>query len=708
MSRNSQRTHCALFAVCLLSSRLVVAAEAPGSDAPKASGAGALDPIAAAKALEETKAATAPDEVYAVFNRFCRASFGANAEPLVRETFGKELKLVETGAWSHLSTRSAAMGFETNLPAMAFVEYGETAAYGQKTPELERPFYIHLHHLRDLKPETAYHYRLVCMGEDGGKLVSDDRTFKTASLAGAIELPGEVAGPPYILDKAGATYVLTKDITADATAFEIKADGVTLDLGGRTVVYTEKPVPEGTFTDKWMSYFHKGSFGVKVAGVSKCRLLNGSIRQGAAGERGNDDSEGFNPLYIRECGEVELAGIEVDYHSPQVVGVNIRYAHDKCEVHHCRIRDRGTKMHNRHAVGCVAVNFLAPRGTGYRMHHNLVARTRQNGLRGPLDELASNEIYVDSWATNSFACSGGDVHHNRIFGTGYHVIAVPWGNGIKVHDNFVHMQGINTGQTRWWEGFGDQNSMNGLRHTQWGDNKTPSENSEYANNIVCIYGRNGSQIRGVEFFSDTYIKGLTLRDSIVKVISQDEATAKAACVATHGNPKREETQNPVFYRNCTFVSNVNLVRFGDDYGQGSHHQFAGCRLVRAGEDARFHTFAAMGAYWSRYHRFIDCVFEKGASPEDVDWGKTAPGTRDYTVEWTLAVTAAPDAEVSITDAKGAKVFSGKTGADGKVEVPLAQYRMSHSGKEALTPHAVTVGGKAEKVTMDSRKEIVSK
>lgn len=42
---------------------------------------------------------------------------------------------------------------------------------------------------------------------------------------------------PGVLDKAGATYVLTKDVTAARTAFMIKGDGITLDLGGHTVTY---------------------------------------------------------------------------------------------------------------------------------------------------------------------------------------------------------------------------------------------------------------------------------------------------------------------------------------------------------------------------------------------------------------------------------------------------------------------------------------
>jgi len=222
---------------------------------------------------------------------------------------------------------------------------------------------------------------------------------------------------------------------------------------------------------------------------------------------------------------------------------------------------------------------------------------------------------------------------------------------------------------------------------------------------VELFG-NGSQIRGVEFFSDTYIKGLTLRDSIVKVESQDEATTKAACVATQGLADRKDAQNPVFYRDCTFISNINILRLGDDYGVGCNHQFLRCRFVKTGNDPRVRTVAAMGAFWSTGHRLIDCVFEGGASAEDVDWGKTKPGTRDYTVEWTLTVKTSPGTEVAIADAKGAEVFKGKAGEDGSVLVPLAEYRMGHAGKEALTPHTVSAGGKTVKVTM-GRQQIVT-
>jgi len=676
---------------------LVLMAPVPGLGADDVE----AEQIASCRALEEVKAAWAPGKVYSIFNRFCRANFGAKVEPLVRETFGEKLEIVEGSLWVHASDRSASIGWMTNLPATVEVSGARAeAATG------ERPFYVHLWRLGGLEPGKAVELTLTCTDEFGGSVRRKVRV-EPGRPEGATDFPGGAAGPPYAISEPGH-YILTKDITAKRTAILVEAEGVTLDLGGHTVTYATEQLPKEHFTDKWMSYVRTGSFGVKNMGGSKFKLLNGKVIQGAGRNRGNDESCGFNPVYVRGCSEVELAGVEVDFWSPQNYGVRFRNSGDDHLIHHNVVRDRGNMMHNRHGAGCGAIGFIGAKGGKYIARHNLVARTRQNGIRGGYDESHHNEIYLDSWSTNSFATSikaGRRLHHNRIFATGYHAIACPWGNGVRIEDNFIHMQGINTGKTRWWEGFGDQNSMNGLRHTQWGNNKTPSENSDYARNVVLIYGRNGCQIRGVEFFSDTYIKGLTLRDSTIKVVSQDAKTTKAACVATHGNAKREKTQNPVYYRNCTFVSNINHIRLGDDYGTGSHHHFIGCRFVREGDDPRFRTLTAMGSYWSRHHKLIDCIFGEGTAPDDVDFMKTKPGTRDYTVEWSLTVKTEPGAEVVITDAKGAEVCRGKAGPDGRLVAPLAQYKMSGHGKEVLTPHTVKAAGKSAQVTMDRQKEL---
>ncbi|MBI1913917.1 MAG: right-handed parallel beta-helix repeat-containing protein [Planctomycetes bacterium] len=55
-------------------------------------------------------------------------------------------------------------------------------------------------------------------------------------LAGAPARAGRGPGP-YVLDQAGATYVLGTDVRTEGTAFVVAAPDVTLDLNGHTVVY---------------------------------------------------------------------------------------------------------------------------------------------------------------------------------------------------------------------------------------------------------------------------------------------------------------------------------------------------------------------------------------------------------------------------------------------------------------------------------------
>ncbi len=658
-------------------------------------------------ALEQLKASSTPADIYRTFNAFCIANYGSRAEPKLRELFGTDLRIVEQSEWSHISSTSACIALSSNLPALSHIEYGIGKSFDQKTTNKERPFSIHIHYLNNLEPDTSYQWRAILIDEYGKRFSSPTARFTTTSRTSHRAFPAEDSQAPYTITQPGH-YVLTRDLVCEGTAIIIDADDVVLDLGGHSITYATALREEGYFENKWMSYVHKGSFGIKSIEHKNIHIVNGRIFQGPAENRGNNESTGFNPLYLRGLSDVHLAGLEVDYHTPQVAGIRNRAAGDNYLIHHNMLRDRGCKMHNRHGSGCSSIDFLASKGKNLITHHNLVARTRQNGLRGSPEQSFANEIYVDSWATNSFACSvkgGGELFNNRIFATGYHAIAVPWGNGVHIHDNFIHMQGINTGKRRWWEGFGDQNSMNGLRHTQWGNNKTVSKNSLYDNNTVCIYGRNGAQIRGVEFFSDPYIENLTLQNSYIKVVAQDAETSKAACVATHGNPKREVSQLPVFYRNNTFVSNRNIIRIGDDYGKGSHHHFFNNTFERYAADQAFHTFVAMGTYTSRYHRFVDTLFKAGTAADDIDWTITKPDARNYDIEWTLHITAAPASTVQIRDALGTVVVETQINEQGELKTPLKQYRMSLEQETHYTPHQVLIGDQTFSVTMDQARTL---
>lgn len=679
--------------------------------------------LAAGKALSELKADASPAEVYEIFNRFCRTHFGAEKEPLVYELFGSDLAIVDGGDWVHPSETSACVAWESTLPALGRVAYGETRDCESRTGEEERFFYNHIHYLKGLKPDTDYYYKVLSTDERGNEVATPVRSLRTRAIPNAVRIPGDLAGPPYILDGTGMTYVLTEDITVPAKAIEVAAGGITLDLDGHTVVYHNETVPPETFDDKWMSYVNKGAYGVRGAGCSGLKLLNGTIREGAGVNSGNSDSEGFMPVYLRELSKVVIAGITVDYHTPQNTGMRLRKAGGDVDVHHCVFLDRGCRINNRHGPAVRALSLMSREGTDYRVHHNLVKRTRQMSLLGA-DQLNHNESYTDSWSVNSFSMAVwkecGVAHDNRIFGTGVNVQGFGWGeHDTVISSNLVHLQGIDTGTNRGKEGWGDQDSMNGLRVTNYGKGGQARNNLCYDRNVVIINCRGKSQARGTEFFSDETITGLRLRDSTIKVESDDSATDRVACVVTHGQPSKADTCLPVYYEDCRLISNICNVRFGDYYGKGSNHHFIRCVLERTGNADSYHTFVVDGTYWSKRHVLLDCTFGPGTAWDDVLW-KLTSNKSFYSIAWTLTLHTAPNAVVRITDAAGEVAFEGTAGATGTLQVPLTQCIVRPPAKlkcpstekeiEANTPHTVTVtlgtGEKEALVEMTSRRELV--
>ncbi|KPJ55549.1 MAG: hypothetical protein AMS16_04070 [Planctomycetes bacterium DG_58] len=667
--------------------------------------------LAAEMRLKACTVKTPHQEVYDAFNAFCAAHFGAEKEPMVYKIFGTELKFVEGGLWVHASETSAVIGFETCLPAKSHVEYGPTAAYGKKTAEPERFFYLHQHYLAGLTTGRDVHYRIVAVDERGNRLVGKDRTLTPRTIAGAVHLPGGVEETPYVLDKANTSYVLSDDLTTPGTAFEVKADGITLDLDGHTARYCGR--------------------GVTASRQKGLTLLNGRIIQGTYKEAtagGGKDLRGPNVL-LERCGDVTLAGMVFEHDAPQESCVLFNFANGNCEVHHNVFVDKGTRITNRHGAGLTECKCGWDRGNpaDFKVHHNLVKRARQNGLRFAR-QIYHNEIYIDSWSTNSFATGSyrdkDDHHHNRVFATGYNAYAFPWSKtNLNVHHNFVHMQAIDLSH-RWGETWGDINMLAGLRLTNYGKGGQERDKLRYGDNVVIIRGRGKVEIRGTEFYSDATIRGLVCEDTTVVAEAQDETAKQIACVVCQGHYNKPDSL-PVVYRNCRLISNICNVRFGDSYGKGNNHHIVNCTFTRSGSRDDYHTFVFGGQYWNFGHVIRDCVFGPGTAYNDVWWKET--GRRSwYKVQWTLTLKAPPGAKVTIRQAQALEAktpeepnepetaFDGTLGPNGEVEVPLTQCVIRPPVKYnwkagtvdrreiALTPHTVTVtaGGKEATATVE--------
>ena len=666
-----------------------------------------------ANAFGELTLDTPPDELYNLFNQFCQTYYGAERDQLIYEKFGNKLEVKEDSKWNYVSEESATIAWETNLPANTYVEYGTKKKYGFKSQVAERPFYIHVHYLKNLKPNSLYHYRLVSIDERGNKLESENLTFSTGTIENVIHIPGDLGDPPYLLDKPNSIYIVTEDIVANGTAFNIEASNITLDLGGHTITHANQLIPE-------LDYLNLEKAGVGIRRVdydtqqSGLTILNGTIKQGAA--KNNQDytaakdmlipdperkkrleknsSRGFSNIEITNYSNVEIAGVTVEYHFPQTWGMRFESAYGKYNIHHNIVTDKGNQLFNRHGGGTVrSIGFRSGSGVftskynlnnddnEVQIHHNLIKRTRHNALH-IAQKIYNNEIYVDSWAVNSFAISPhkyrGQVHDNKIFLTGYYACGILWATSdLNVSNNFIHMESITTmiekplKGRRLIETWGEQDVVAGMRLTNYGKGGQERENLSYTNNLIIGNCRGGAEMRGTEFYSDYSIRDLFYRNSIIKIEVDDTITKKAACVDTQGAFNDRSKHLPLYYKNCSLISNICNVRFGDDYGQGSNHQFINCKIIKTGNNPNYHTFV-FDAHSSLFnHVFLDCEFIGGASYNDVYWNNTQ-SLSNYRIAWTLNIETDPGAKILIKDKNGNVKVEAIANASGQYSTPLVQ------------------------------------
>ncbi len=628
--------------------------------------------------------------------------------------------------WQYVSENSATLYWQSENPSTSYIEYGETSKYGLRTGTttmpprefftgiFDRPYYTQFHRLRGLEPDKTYHYRIISMGRNGTKVFGQDQTLATKKIEGAIYFPAEDAESPYILDKSDVTYILTKDIRTGGTAIIYAGKGnVTIDLNGHTVTYNKFPSGEPVHGVQVKPWWKKN-----------VKLVNGNIVQGWG------KTAKSAPIRARAADGMEVAGIEATWIGPDCHGIDWREARN-CFNHHNVFFDKGTKITNRHQ-GLDVVHG------GVTSMYNLVRRARHRGLQGKV-ETAFNEIYMDTWATNARACSGLKPHDNKIFGTGYMVqgVAYGWGDDTEpkeIYNNHIELVGGEvSGRSREYGADKPYCNLAGLRVTMY-DFK--GENFNFHDNTVIIHGKYATKMRGIWLSPTMKTSNIVFKNNYIKTVAYDTTVLGGrdshTSVSISGSSGEVGDQAPSVFEGNTFVSNICNVRFAESYGAGCNIHLLNNKFVRLPGRDDYRT-AELG-WWvceTFGNIFRDTTFGGGASFEDIVFkggkekltGKDAEGSfgklnarRDFTVEWTLSVTTAPGAQVRVKDTTGQDVFDGVTDAEGKLSVPLAQYKMIADGdkgaparKEVFTPHTVTVtsDGKTvlKNVTMDAKKDI---
>jgi len=530
------------------------------------------------------------------------------------------------GGWHQTGPTSAWFVWRTLNRATSRVEYGPTKACAQSTSTtkpgrvLGLPFFTQFHRITGLEPGKTYHYRTVSIGTDGSEEKGPVRTLKIPPREGGdIPVPGELKGPPYVLDTNGATYVLTRDLTVPLAGFEIAASDVTLDFDGHTLTYNDEPYdgPEA-----WNERAYKGNdFGVKCSGKGRATLRGGRIVQGRGASAGTQIGIGCNPVYSRNA-PVTMEGMELVWHGPDISGAFFHWSKANV-VRYCVFDDRGSHITNRHQ----AVSTID--GNGWTdCRWSLVKRTRQQGLMG-VAEAEENEIYIDSCATNSFgikptgaAGKPAQIHRNHIFGIGEHPVGIGmfgiYPPGSEVLTNTVEVKCTRSGTEYGYTGSAC------FRTTWGGDNLEVGGNTFTAH--ADVYDGKVAKTRcvwvGLPHFTPKGSKE-EIRDArgifeanVIRAIGRSGAKAGAICVVC-----LNESPNLIFANNTVESTWANVL-LGDEYGHaGGYPKFFKNRFYRVGEDPAYHTIFQQRGRIPGTGVFLDNWYDKGASREAVELGE---------------------------------------------------------------------------------------
>ncbi|MDR0833410.1 MAG: T9SS type A sorting domain-containing protein [Candidatus Symbiothrix sp.] len=552
------------------------------------------------------------------FFDFRKKNFAPDTEPLIKATFGNETKFeADSGYWEYPSFNSCAVGFQTNLPTIAQIEYGTTTAYGQVSEAASSYYYNHTLYIKNLIENATYHYRIKATDYDGVVIYSSDHSFTTKTFDKEIKLTQ--ADIPLNITKAG-TYVLMEDVVSNTLGINIKAKDVIVDLNGHTLIYDNgTPELEGTGWDDY-AYGERASCGIRSGlwNFTNQKVFNGTIIQGANGGEGIIGI-GYNPILYGNAMN-EVAGLTLDWYGASVTGMQMSYA--TAYVHHNVLVDRGTAIDNRHqGIKAITLGASAKNEVAY----NSIRRFRQQGIMGGGDKH-HNEVYSDSYDTNSFLIQPGlgcKVENNKLFGTGYMPIGISWADSIYVHNNFIYM--IGTAPTKRSSEYSTISEIAGIRHTIYGDNSTIWENTLYEDNTIILKPRKGCTIaRGFWASTGADLIAMTFRHNTIKVEAMTEdlpwssINLDLSCITLCGDNAAMPLATPrthKLFEDNTLIGNVNLIEFGSSYGNGGNSWFYNTKMQRIPHTDSHFKPVRLGwwDYNSFNNRFIDTEFGEGVT-----------------------------------------------------------------------------------------------
>ncbi|MHC4716877.1 MAG: right-handed parallel beta-helix repeat-containing protein [Planctomycetota bacterium] len=492
----------------------------------------------------------------------------------------------------------------------------------------------------------------VCAGSAGGEAIR-------------IDAPG-------VLDRPGATYVLTKDVTAARTAFMIRADGITLDLGGHTVTYgTEIGVDRCSGVFLRPRGREEGFVGVPkegFGGANDFTLKNGRIVQGAqpvappgaityrygrlVKEAGDHPRPGrsCHAVYVRGCRGLEIANVTTEVNSRDTDNLYVRECSD-VRIHHNHCISRVREITNRHYPGTGVITVAV--GGPAEIHDNIIdgggqwgIRTEGSGLTGPLVKVHHNVIRHRSYTTNGYAlgCHAPNmrVYANviRSIGRGVHLTA----RNIDFHNNIVEPR--------------ERPNPEYPRTRTHGIKLEGCTHSSVHHNFCRVVAEKGfGDADPLDLGVHAYSANRVYKNTIVAIRRSPEFWASSINIVESGMPSFTVVHDNVFRTNRWHVRG--------DWGGARGMTFVNNRFEVIGDGADYQ-FAALKQ--SRAARTYDMVFRDNVVAPPADFRKAhqlygRSYTRrniDLAFQWTVNVRTADPAGKAVA---GVAVKAIKDGAD---------------------------------------------
>jgi hypothetical protein len=509
---------------------------------------------------------------------------------------------------------------------------------------------------------------------------------------------------PGILDQPDTTYLLTKDVTAERTAFMIKGDGITLDLGGHTVTYgtavgvdrasgvfLRPPGAEDPFKG-----VPKEGFG----GGNRFTLRNGRIVQGPqphaeklSARHGRIlDASGPVPgkscfaVYVRACRGLEIANVVTEVNSRDSDNLYIRDCAE-VDVHdnHCTSTVR--EITDRHWPGTGVITVAGVRGP-IDVHHNVIDGGGQWGIRvagdrgrtGQLVQLHHNLIRHRSYTTNGYAI-GAAAPNMRIYanvvkpeaGRGIHLT----GSNIDCFNNVVDVREKPNPEYPRTRAHGIK--LEGCRHTLVHHNFSRAVAAEGYGDAAPL-----------DFSVDTHSANGVYANTIVALREPSAGEFWAAGVNLVGTQPRSLTQ---VHDN---LFQTNHWHFRADWGGARGFDFVDNRFELIGDppDYAFWVFSQSSRAESRNLTFRDNQLAGGS-----DYRKLAPlhprlarQALDVRIEWSLHVLVVDPAGKGIGGAQiiardeGRQVGTALSDDDGKASLALLDYRIVGDRQNPIEEH----------------------